>query len=392
MSVYVIIGRNFGDEGKGLATDCFAAMSSRKGRSCIVIRHNGGAQAGHTVDLRDKRFIFHQISSGSFRGADTYWSDTFMPDLYKLSEEYDGFSRMYGSSPAIFSSPDACPVLIDDVLINQMLETNRGDNRHGSCGMGIDEAARRIRTGTFALTVKDIKHMSPDGIYHELRRIRNEYTRMRLSELGIDQSMPGEYLELLNDGNVLRNYADMMNVGSELIDLKDPVITDGYDVKIFEGAQGLLLDQNNIRFAPHLTTSNTGLTNPSAFIDEYLSDNDVEVIYVARTYVTRHGNGPLPFEGELDLKAEDETNVFNEWQGSIRYAPYGGIEDLKLPVSGYKDSLMITHLNETEGRLLTVNGSLSMDTVRQEIAPYDLYLSRSRFSDQIENVTGDLSL
>ena len=70
MSIKAVIGKNFGDEGKGLATDYLAMLSKRAGHSCIVVRHNGGAQAGHTVEASGKRFIFREISSGTLRGAD----------------------------------------------------------------------------------------------------------------------------------------------------------------------------------------------------------------------------------------------------------------------------------------------------------------------------------
>ena len=75
--VYAVIGCGYGDEGKGLVTDY---LSSKPGKK-LVIRHNGGAQSGHTVEIDDKRFVFHELSSGSFRHADTLWADTFMPDL-----------------------------------------------------------------------------------------------------------------------------------------------------------------------------------------------------------------------------------------------------------------------------------------------------------------------
>ena len=62
--IKAIIGANFGDEGKGLAINHF----SREGKN-LVVRHNGGAQSGHTVERDGKKFVFHELSSGSFNGA-----------------------------------------------------------------------------------------------------------------------------------------------------------------------------------------------------------------------------------------------------------------------------------------------------------------------------------
>ena len=100
MKIKAVIGKNFGDEGKGLAVNRFAQEAKKAGENTLVIRHNGGAQAGHTVDLKDGRFIFHQLSSGSFAGADTLWSETYLPDLYKVGEEMEQFAAVSGSVPA----------------------------------------------------------------------------------------------------------------------------------------------------------------------------------------------------------------------------------------------------------------------------------------------------
>ena len=70
----VVIGANFGDEGKGLITD----FEVRRTKARVVSRFNGGAQAGHTVHMGDKRHVFGHISSGAFAGAFTYLSSDFL--------------------------------------------------------------------------------------------------------------------------------------------------------------------------------------------------------------------------------------------------------------------------------------------------------------------------
>ena len=123
MAVKIIIGKNFGDEGKGLAADFFAMRTAEIGRSAICVRHNGGAQAGHTVDRPDRRFVFSQLSSASFRGADTYWADSFMPDLYKLGDEVSGFRGINGDIPVLYGSERCRCTYIGDVLIVILLYT-----------------------------------------------------------------------------------------------------------------------------------------------------------------------------------------------------------------------------------------------------------------------------
>ena len=272
MSVTIIVGKNFGDEGKGLATDYFSALSSQHKKSCLVVRHNGGGQAGHTVDLFDKRFVFHQLSSGSFRGADTYWSQTFLPDLYKLSEELRDFSMCYRELPTIYAHPDCRCVYIDDVLINMGLEVSRGSNRHGSCGMGINEAVKRSDVAEACLSLAEIRGGTVDSLYQKMLWIRSNYLPERLKKLGLHLTQLGEYGELLSDINVLKNAAAQMHCNAQFVQLKDSPVLSEYDDVIFEGAQGLLLDEDYRLFAPHLTTSKTGLHNPMALIRAYLPD------------------------------------------------------------------------------------------------------------------------
>ena len=85
-----VIGKNFGDEGKGLAV----ASLSRVGRKPLIIKHNGGAQAGHTVEDAEGawRFVHHQIGAGAEYGTPTLFAETFMPDLYQLGKEVADFS------------------------------------------------------------------------------------------------------------------------------------------------------------------------------------------------------------------------------------------------------------------------------------------------------------
>lgn len=396
MDVKIIIGKSFGDEGKGLATDHFAGSAFNKGEPCLVIRHNGGAQAGHTVDLPAGRFVFRQLSSGSFRRADTLWADTFLPDLYKLPEELAELSAAGCEPPRLLSFGGCRCVIIDDVLLNMALETVRGSNRHGSCGMGINEAVQRSANPEFALTLGKVKGMSCDSLVAELRRIRSEYLPRRLDELGLGSGDAGEYGELLSDESVLHNAAQGMLTGAQQVELIEPKQTEKYGAVIFEGAQGLLLDEYRLEFAPHLTTSRTGLHNPMDIMGSLFTGERAEAVYVTRSYVTRHGNGRLPHEGEAgtaELRITDLTNVPNEWQGRLRLAPHGSAAEFLAPVledsdgAGVSRSLMITHLNETDGRILTVNGALTLGEFRREyhIDEYfdRLYISYSRFSEEI---------
>ncbi len=397
MSVKAVIGKNFGDEGKGLATDHLAMLSERESRSCIVVRHNGGAQAGHTVEALGKRYVFKEISSGSFRGADTFWAPTFMPDLYKLSDERDAFLSLGVHLPEIYSDP-GCPLTyIDDILINMSLESRRGKDRHGSCGMGIDEAKRRSLIPESVITPGDIASDGADAFYQKLLYIRREYLPKRLEALSLDPASMGEYGELISDVNVLYNYCEQMCRNSELITVKDEEFIKNYDDIIFEGAQGLILDEENKAFAPNLTSSRTGLTNPDAMAERLGLEGPHEAFYVTRTYVTKHGAGRFTYE-DIFLKEgrsfDDLTNIHNEWQGSIRFAPHGSPEEFNEYVikdssgSVFVPSVLFTHVDETNGKVLTKDGDIPLNEWTDLINKKGLYqkilISDTHFAEDIK--------
>ena len=399
MIAKIIIGKNFGDEGKGLATDYFALEAVKRGADVICVRHNGGAQAGHTVDLRKMRFVFSQLSSGSFRGADTYWADSFMPDLYKLSAEAESFVESGGRLPNIYASEKCRCTCIIDVLLNMLLETSRGSARHGSCGMGINEAA--VRSATFPLYLGDVLGMSASDLYSRLRELRRDYLPLRLRELSADLSKAGEYGEMLKSDDVLYNAAEAMCRNGRYVQLMPQERLRSYDEVIFEGAQGLLLDELNTEYAPHLTTSRTGLYEPARILSALCGKEpfSAEAVYVTRSYVTRHGAGPLPYEGKLGIAVTDRTNVCNQWQGEFRTAPHGSTEEFMRAV--LRDlaetklkadiSLFVTHLNESKGCIITDSGSIPVAEFCAETGGVfgRYYLSDSPFAEDV-SVLGQL--
>ena len=400
MSIRAVIGKNFGDEGKGLATDYLAMLAREKDHSCIVVRHNGGAQAGHTVEALGKRFIFREISSGSFRGADTLWAPTFMPDLYKLADEVNEFLTLGVKLPKIFSVPDCPLTYIDDILINMSLETRRGKDRHGSCGMGIDEAKRRSLLADFKIIPYDIASGGAEEFFRKLTYIREEYLPKRLEALDLNPSSMGEFGDMITDKNVLYNYCEQMCRNSELIEIVNEDIMKSYDDIVFEGAQGLMLDEENDAFAPNLTSSRTGITNPDAILKRVGIEGEAEAVYVTRTYVTRHGAGRLPYEEVLadeGMVFEDSTNVHNEWQGSIRFASHGSAEEFNEYVikdasdSAFASTILFTHANETDGKVITKDGEVYLADWVEQINKDGLYkkvlVSESHFAEDIRELT-----
>jgi adenylosuccinate synthase len=307
VKAYAVIGANYGDEGKGLVTNY---LCHEAGTTGAVVRFNGGAQAGHTVTLRSgARHIFHHFGCGTFLGWPTFLSKHFICNPLLFVEEMHalGYAKVYCDPRALVTTPY-------DMLLNQAVEQMRGDGRHGSCGVGINETVERCSHPEFRLTAEDLTSQS--GIWNKLLHIRDYWVPKRRYAWGLGElQLPGD--EMLDD--FLRACRDFMEACTLQTDKE---FLSEQKVIVFEGAQGLALDQRSKDF-PHVSRSNTGLRNVLELC-RVAEIKSLEAWYVTRAYFTRHGAGPLPYETYFDPAAyriEDKTNVPHPFQGTLRYAP-----------------------------------------------------------------------
>jgi adenylosuccinate synthase len=321
-----IIGANYGDEAKGNAV---AYFTRKLGGDPLVVRGNGGAQAGHTVVTENgQRHVFGHLGAGTLDGARTYLASNFIVNPLVFAKEYQKLCDM-GASPQVFASPACMVSTIYDMALNSLAELARGNERHGSCGMGINETVTRDQAG-FRLDLQTL-YGDREELLSTLGRIRKHWVPMRLDRLGLTlDSFRGAssgvmlraaiyYGVLLADPELVLQ--ELQRHATEL-HVQDPKkLTPFDDPIIIEGAQGLALDEFLGEY-PHVTRSITGL--PSAIRAAYeCGKRSVRPVYVTRAYLTRHGAGPLPGEGTeiTDHPLSDLTNVQNEWQGTLRYAP-----------------------------------------------------------------------
>jgi len=178
MKAAVVIGANYGDEGKGLITDYLAALNNS---NTLVIRFNGGAQAGHTVQRPNGlRHVFSHFSSGTFAGVQTYLSDFFIANPILFTQELEKL-RACGDTPKVTIHPKAVVTTPYDMYINQVFENFQGGKRHGSCGVGIGETIERNSHAKFQLTVKDL--FDQEKVKKRLLHIRDEWLEFRLGQL-----------------------------------------------------------------------------------------------------------------------------------------------------------------------------------------------------------------
>ena len=310
----VIIGGGFGDEGKGLFTDYLSAQSS--GSACVV-RFNGGAQAGHSVQLADgRRHVFSHFGSGTYAGLPTFLSSFFVCSPMTFLREYKEL-KSEGCFPKTYIDPD-CPVTTPyDIMINQIVEQARGNDRHGSVGVGFGETIERNQHASYALTVRDLADV--DALCVRLEAIRSEWLPRRLATLGVT-TLTSEWAERLESEGIFAHFLDDCTDFLGRITVATLRSLSGFDDLIFEGAQGLLLDQHYGWF-PHVTRSNTGIKNAVA-LAETIGLAALDVYYLTRSYVTRHGAGPLPHElpEQPYSKIIDPTNRSHAYQGELRFA------------------------------------------------------------------------
>lgn len=419
--VKVVIGKNFGDEGKGQTVELLC-----RGKNAVVVRHNGGAQAGHTVEDGNFRFVFHQLGSGSRWSCPTYWSETFLPDLLKLGEEVETLRQEMKEklgvcfTGRIYAHENCACTTVYDVLLNSLMEQLRGKKKHGSCGMGIYEAVARTGEAAFSLRLRDFCGATETQIAERLRNIREGYVRPRVKRLCAEypeefsREEIQEWLALLWDENLCQNAAaEMCENFKRYVSLANwREISERYETVIFENAQGLMLDEDNREYFPHLTPSHTGLFNVAELLCKDgmkgnaqkaqkmdLGQPNLEIFYVTRTYVTRHGAGRLDFEcgkEEINPGMKDLTNIPNPWQDNLRYAkhPIGeefirymeeDLRQLKGITCPMRCTLLVTHANETGGKMLFADKERMISEVSRLLEECAFAIGMQRMEPNEEN-------
>lgn len=368
--IKVVIGASYGDEGKGLMTDHFCQMAQAAGKRCLTVLHNGGAQRGHTVVSKTgARHVFHHLSSGTFSGSDTYLAKTFLINPMIFANEHSALfpdTTIYCSPRCRWSTPF-------DMIINQLIEDKRGSHRHGSCGYGIWETIVRHDSRN-SLSFPEFMALSHDEKRAYLINIRDVYMPSRLKALGIDE-IPEKWQKTVHHDGLIEHYIEDCTYFAKHAILADDNVLAQYPFVVFEGAQGLLLNQRFDEYEKFTTPSLTGAENPVNMISALSGNSDVEVCYITRTYLTRHGAGP--FTGEcpkevINANMIDQTNAPNNYQGTLRYglidvnnlrhrimhdfAKFEGTDHARL-------SLAVTHMNETDGKLVATDGAVSPEAI-----------------------------
>jgi adenylosuccinate synthase len=316
MSIYAVIGLGFGDECKGSFTQHLCILNNHQNKKNLVIRFNGGHQAGHTVVYNKTKHIFSSFGSGTLIGETTFWSrfcTVFPPALFN---EYHVLKEN-GITPKIIFDP-LCPVTTPyDVISNK--ESDKKNN-HGTVGVGFGATIKR-QEDNYKLHYQDL--FNPTIREAKMECIKNYYEKIH-GEINIDDQIDIWYkcIDALIEEKVMTK---------EKLELYTVLGLPTYENIIFEGAQGILLDMD-YGFFPNVTRSNTTTKNINTLMTElgagYRFGEELKIFYITRAYQTRHGNGFMTNENHPPtlINNKNEINLDTSKQGKFRK----GLLDLDL--------------------------------------------------------------
>ena len=311
---WVVVDLGFGDAGKGTVTD-FLARDQDVG---LVVRFNGGAQAGHNVITPDGRHhTFSQFGAGSFvPGVRTLLGPDFLLHPWGMAIEADHLAAAGLTDAWSRTAVDRRARVITPYqqATNRIREQLRGAGAHGTCGIGIGEcAADALHHPEDALRAGDLQ--SPDRLRKRLEAQRDR-KRAELAMLPGARRLPDH--TLFDDTELIDRVIAAWQDVAERMWLSSAAETDHmlrqHPRVVFEGAQGVLLDED-WGFHPHTTWSRC---TPQAALP-LLDDRPITRLGVSRVTTVRHGAGPLPtFDPALTAALPEPHNDSGGWQGRFR--------------------------------------------------------------------------
>ena len=333
----VVIGTQWGDEGKGKVVDWLTEHAQG------VVRFQGGHNAGHTLVIGGKKTVLRLIPSGILRPAvRVYLGNGVVVSPSALLQEIAELEAAGIEVRARLAISPACPLVLPyHIALDQARETAMGDTKIGTTGRGIgpayeDKIARR------ALRVQDLFY--PDRFAAKLERVL-EYHNFVLTQYFRCAAVP------------LRETLDATLAAAPAI---APMVADvaallqaarqAGESLLFEGAQGALLDIDHGTY-PYVTSSNclAGAAAPGAGIGPQMLDY---VLGIVKAYTTRVGTGPFPTELTDDIGARlaKRGNEFGSVTGRPRRCGWLDIPALtrSFQLNGV-NGLCITKLDVLDG-------------------------------------------
>jgi adenylosuccinate synthase len=365
----VVVGAQWGDEGKGKIVDVLAAEAS------VIARYQGGANAGHTVhiDATDggggvDEFILHQIPSGILHADKRcLLGNGVVLDLEQFFQELDGLeSRGIDAEPRIGISGRAHLLLDYHKKLDAASEKARGEGRIGTTGRGIGPAYED-KVARMGVRVADLRD---EGRARELITRATERANARLEAAGGEALDPAGVLDAVM-ARRQRLLPLITECGREITE----ALGRGQRV-LLEGAQGAMLDVDHGTY-PFVTSSTT--TAAGAATGSGIGPTVIDqVLGVVKAYTTRVGSGPLPTEipGDLGVHLRELGGEYGATTGRPRRCGWfdAVVVRYAAQVNGLT-GLAITKLDvlDTFDEVRICTG-YRVDDVDHDYFPYDLTL------------------
>jgi adenylosuccinate synthase len=328
MASVVIVGAQWGDEGKGKIVDLLTQYAD------TVVRFQGGNNAGHTIVLKGEKFVFHLIPSGIlYKNKKCIIGNGVVLDPAVLIEEITELKRRgyLKDDSQLMISEETHLILPYHRKIDVAREKSF---KIGTTGRGIgpayeDKVARRGIRVVDLLDEKVFRKKLEDNLAQ-----KNIYLEQILKE------KPFDFLEIFNEYNGYKTQLERYVINASLF--LQEAIQKGKPV-LFEGAQGALLDLDHGTY-PYVTSSNTVAGNACAGsgIGPTMIDS---VVGVAKAYTTRVGEGPFPTElkDEIGEKIREKGGEYGATTGRPRRC-------------GWFDAVVVNHairINGVQGATIT---------------------------------------
>ena len=304
MANVIVIGAQWGDEGKGKITDLLSRSAD------VVVRSQGGVNAGHTVVVQGQTFKLHLIPSGIlYPETECIIGSGTVIDPQVLIEEIEQLKALNVSVDNLFISQTAHVTMPYHRLIDRAAEERRGEYKIGTTGRGIGPtyADKSERTGIRILDLMNNEHLQQKLVW------AINYKNVILEKIyNLPPLKPDEVIvEYLKYADILRSFV----IDSSL--KIDEAVREKKNI-LFEGAQGTLLDLDHGTY-PYVTSSNpiAGGACVGAGVGPTIIDR---VIGVAKAYTTRVGEGPFPTElnGSIGKLLGDRGAEFGTTTGRRR--------------------------------------------------------------------------
>lgn len=385
MSTRVVIGAQWGDEGKGKIVDLLSSESD------FVVRFQGGANAGHTLKFDDKKVVLHLIPSGIFNGdADCVIGNGVVIDPVALVEEIKGVQEMgFSLEGRFFISQTAHVILPYHKLLDQLKEKRRGGDAIGTTGRGIGPA--------YVSKVSRIGIRMIDLLDRETLR-----TKIDQNLTDINFALENLYKEpLLSTDDLMNELEDAIQTLEPFIcnttNLLHEGINEGKNI-LLEGAQGTLLDVDHGTY-PYVTSSSP--TSGGACMGSGIPPTALDkVMGITKAYCTRVGNGPFPTEllGETGEELRKKGAEFGATTGRPRRCGWLDLVALKyvVQINGMNE-LTLTKMDVMDGfDEIKVCTSYKIDGEETKVFPLSLdeiekaepvYTTLPGWKNSIEGIT-----